>query len=126
MRSFITSLIIAALIISGTVFYTHRIEVVSEKLLKDNRTIISSLKEEDFETASALTSDMAEYVNDKKISLAIIMDHTDLDKIESGIAELEGYIDGRIKTDALAKCNTLDVMIRHMPKNYKLKIENIL
>ena len=69
---------------------------------------------------------MADYVDEKKLSLAIIMDHTDLDKIEMGIAELKGYIEGEIKTDALAKCNSLDVMIRHMPKNYKLKIENVL
>lgn len=126
MKSFIVSLIIGITVIAGTVFYTHRIEVVSEKLSKDNKKLIEVLNDEDFEKALELTNNMDDYVNEKKLSLAIIMDHTDLDKIEMGIAELKGYIEGEIKTDALAKCNSLDVMLRHMPKNYKLKIENVL
>ena len=126
MKSFIVSLIIGITIISATVFFTHRIETVSEKLLKDNRKLIEVLNDENFHQAITLANDMADYVDEKKLSLAIIMDHTDLDKIEMGIAELKGYIEGEIKTDALAKCNSLDVMIRHMPKNYKLKIENVL
>lgn len=126
MKSFIASLIIAVIIVSGTVFYTHRIELVSEKLAEDNQKIISLIEKDDFDSASEFTKDMADYVDKKKIALAIIMDHSDLDKIETSIAELQGYIEGKVKTDSVAKCNTLDVMIRHMPKNYKLKIENIL
>ena len=126
MKSFIISLIIAAIIVGGTVFFTHRIEETSEKLLKDNRKVISCLENDNYKTAHSVTQDMIEFVNEAKISLAIIMDHSDLDKIESGIAELESYIDSEIKADALAKCSVLDVLIRHMPKNYKLKIENIL
>ena len=126
MKSFMVSLGIAILIIGGTMFFTHRIEETSKKLLEDNRKIISCLKDDNYKKAHTITKDMKEYVNETKISLAIIMDHGDLDKIESGIAELESYIDSEIKADALAKCNTLDVLIRHMPKNHKLKIENIL
>lgn len=126
MKSFITSLIIAIIIISSSFFFTHSIEKTSKKLLKDNREIIELIENNDYENAYSLTKDMQEYVNKKKISLAVIMDHGDLDKIESSIAELESYIDHEIKSDALAKCNTLDVIIRHMPKNYKLKIENVL
>ena len=126
MKSFITSLIIAIIIVSSSFFFTHSIEKTSKKLLKDNREIIELIKDDNYEKAYSLTKDMQKYVDKKKISLAVIMDHGDLDKIESGIAELESYIDHEIKPDALAKCNTLDVIIRHMPKNYKLKIENVL
>ena len=126
MKSFITSLIIASVIIVSSFFFTHSIENTSKELLTDNRTIIKLIKNNDYEKAYSLTKDMLEYINKKKTSLAIIMDHGDLDKIESGIAELESYIDNKIKPDALAKCNALDVLIRHMPKNYKLKVENVL
>lgn len=126
MKSFITSLIIAIIIISSSFFFTKSIENTSEDLLADNREIIKLIKNDEYEKAYALTKDMQKFVNKKKTSLAVIMDHGDLDKIESGIAELESYIDNEIKPDALAKCNTLDVLIRHMPKNYKLKIENVL
>lgn len=126
MKSFFTALIIALVIAAGTFFYTHNIEVISEKLLADNRRIITCIKDNEYEEAYELTKNMDEYMNETKISLAVIMDHSDLDKIESGIAELESYILSEIKSDALAKCNALDVLIRHMPKNYKLKIENVL
>ncbi len=126
MKSFLVSLLIGAIVVAGSVFYTSRIEKVSGVLVKSNRDIINYLKEEDYKKAAEVTRNMAEYVDKEKLSLAIIMDHTDLDKIEMGLAELEGYVVGEVQTDALAKCSMIDVMLRHMPKNYKLKLENIL
>ena len=126
MRSFIIALIIAGLIVGGTIFSTYRIEVVSGKILDDNQKVVEAVNSNDFKKAKTLARNMAEYVDDKKMSLSIIMDHGDLDKIEQGVAELEGYIEGEAKFDSLAKCKFLDVLIRHLPRNYKLKIENVL
>lgn len=126
MRSFIISLVIAVLIVGGTVFSTYRIEVVSRKILDDNKKVVDAVNEEDYKKAKDLAQHMAEYVDDKKMSLSLIMDHGDLDKIEQGVAELQGYIEGEAKFDSIAKCKFLDVLIRHLPRNYKLKIENVL
>ncbi len=126
MKSFIAALVIAGLIVSGTIFSTHRIEMVSKKILDDNKNVVAAVKEEDYKKAKSLARNMAEYVDGKKMTMSIIMDHGDLDKIEQGIAELEGYIEGKAKFDAIAKCKFLDVLIRHLPRNYKLKIENVL
>ncbi len=126
MRSFIISLIIAGIVVASSLFFVGEIEKVSKSVGESVEEIVEALDAEDFEKAGALTEEMAEYVDREKITLAVIMDHTQLDKIESEIAELEGYIKGRVKNDALAKCNVIDVQVRHMPKNYKLKIENIL
>lgn len=126
MKSFIVAIIIAGLIVSGTVFSTHRIEVVSRKILDDNKRVVEAVKENDYQKAKVLARQMAEYVDGKKMTMSIIMDHGDLDKIEQGIAELEGYIEGEAQFDSIAKCKFLDVLIRHLPRNYKLKIENVL
>ena len=126
MRSFIISLVIAVLIVGGTVFSTYRIEVVSRKILDDNKKVVDAVNAEDYKKAKDLAQHMAEYVDDKKMSLSLIMDHGDLDKIEQGVAELQGYIEGEAKFDSIAKCKFLDVLIRHLPRNYKLKIENVL
>lgn len=126
MRSFIIALVIAGLIAGGTVFSTYRIEVVSRKILDDNKKVVDAVNEEDYKKAKDLAQHMAEYVDDKKMSLSLIMDHGDLDKIEQGVAELQGYIEGEAKFDSIAKCKFLDVLIRHLPRNYKLKIENVL
>lgn len=126
MKSFIISVIIGIFVVLGSMYYTYSIEKVSKELIEDNKKLVLLLKEEDFKGASKLAGDMADYLDKEKIKLAIIMDHSELDKIEMGIAELEGYIEGEIKTDALAKCSMIDVMVRHMPKNYKVKLENVL
>ena len=126
MRSFIIALGIAVATGGGTTFFTHRIEVVSKKVLEDNKQVVEAVLKDDFERAKKLAHHMAEYVDSKKMTMSLIMDHGDLDKIEQGIAELEGYIEGEVKNDSIAKCKFLDVLIRHLPRNYKLKIENIL
>ena len=48
MKSFIVAIIIAGLIVSGTVFSTHRIEVVSRKILDDNKRVVEAVKENDY------------------------------------------------------------------------------
>ncbi len=126
MKSFIISVIIGILVVWGCMYSTHCIERVSAELKEDNKKIVEFLKKDDYEEAEKVADNMSEYLDKEKTRLAIIMDHTDLDKIELGIAELEGYIEGKIKTDALAKCSMIDVMVRHMPKNYKVKFENVL
>lgn len=126
MRSFTAAVVIAALVIFFSVFYTEKIESTSELLVSENTKISRLLQDENYSEALILTKNMAEYVDRKKLSLAIIMDHSELDKIELSICELAGYIEGEVKTDSLAKCSMLGIMLRHMPKNYKLKIENIL
>lgn len=126
MKSFIAAVIIAVGVICGSLFYTWKIESASDALVSENNQILALLKEESYAEALSRTERMAEYVDKKKLSLSIIMDHSELDKIELAISELAGYIEGEIKTDSLAKCSTLGIMLRHMPKNYRLKIENIL
>lgn len=126
MKSFAVAIVIAVFVVAGSLFYTHQIETVSDSLVSENLRVTQLLEEENYDEALECAEKMAEYVDRKKLSLAIIMDHGDLDKIELSVAELSGYIKGRVQTDSLAKCGMLNVMLRHMPKNYKLKIENIL
>lgn len=126
MRSFIVSVIIAAAIIFACFFHTYHIEKVSVNLLKSNNALHYALENEDFESAEILTENMTEYIKNKKFSLAAIMDHNELNKIETNLAELDTYIKNNVKADALAKCSTIDVILRNMPQNYRLKIENIL
>ena len=58
--------------------------------------------------------------------LAATGNHEEIDKIEITIAELKEYILQHSKADALAHTEALNVLFRHLPKNYKLRTENIL
>ena len=54
MRSFIIALIIAGLIVGGTIFSTYRIEVVSKKILDDNQKVVDAVNANDFKKAKTL------------------------------------------------------------------------
>ena len=49
MKSFVVAIIIAAAVISGSLFSTHQIEKVSDTLSVENSEITEFLKNDDFE-----------------------------------------------------------------------------
>lgn len=126
MKSFIVSVIIAVIVVAWSLFFVNQIEDFSVKLGVDLEGIVLALGREDYSSAGKLAKEMGDYVDEEKLRLAAMLDHTLLDKIETDIAELRGFIECEVKNDAIAKCRVLDVQIRHMPKNHKLKLENIL
>lgn len=126
MKTFFVSISIGILVVAMSVFYTYRLEKVSDSLVSDNKELIEVLENDDFESAEKIAEKMEDYINKKKTVLAIFVNHEDLDKIEFAMAELRGYVECRIKADAISKCVSLDVLLRHMPKNYKLKVGNVL
>ncbi len=126
MKSFIAALIIAVAVVASNVFFLQRVEEFSEVVGAELEKTVAALEAEDYAQAAAVSKAMGEFVDREKLSLAAILDHTQLDKIEVDIAELRSYIECEVKNDAIAKCRSVDVLIRHLPKNHKLKIENIL
>ena len=126
MKSFVTALVITAAIVAGSLFYSMHIDDLSQEMEKSNQEIMELLHAGDFEQAEERVQALSDFVDEKKIALATTMDHSELDRIEMNLSELRGYVEGGMKTDALARCEVLDVLFRHLPKNYKLKLENIL
>ncbi len=126
MKGVIISLCIAVVMVVGSVIYTSHIDAVSEELAEMNRSIIMALEEADFDAAERETVKMAEYLDKKDTVLAATGNHEEIDTIEINVFELVSYIHGEQKTDALARCNVLGFLFEHLPKNYKLKLENIL
>lgn len=126
MKGVIISACIAVVLIAGSIAYTNHIDTVSENFVEMNQSIVMALEEDDFETAEKEIVKMVEYMDKKATVLAATGNHEDLDKIEMNLSELVSYIRGGNQTDALARCNVLGFLFEHLPKNYKLKLENIL
>lgn len=125
MKSFITAMLISAAMIIVSIIYTYHIDSVSKFLISENKKAIENILNEDFEKAAENIQAISTYIETKKITLSATLDHTEIDGIESALAELSQYTDCKNKTDALAKASALNVHLEHLPKNYKLKIENI-
>ncbi len=126
MKSFITSLVIAAFIIAGSIAYGAHIDNVSSELLDINARLTDAVEEDDFDAAMNSVNEARAYFDKKRAMLGATDNHETLDKIELNLQELLSYVEGRAKTDALSRCRVLGCLYEHLPKNYKLKFENIL
>ena len=126
MKSFITSLVIAAFIVAGSIAYGMHIDNVSSELVSINTRLIDTLEADDFEEAEEIVDEVKTYFDKKRAMLGATDNHEVLDKIEINIQELLSYVEGRQKADALSHCRVLGYLYEHLPKNYKLKFENIL
>ena len=126
MKSFIFSIIIAAIIVSGSLIYTNYIDGLSEDMCGYNNEIKELIANNEYEKAGEAVNLLSDFIERKKLALASTMDHNNIDSIERNIAELSVYTKEGQKFDALAKCEVLSVLFEHLPKNYNVVLENIL
>ena len=126
MKSFLCALVIAVVMVAGSFFYTRHIDKISDELTNGNQLIIELVEKGDFSAAVGVVNQLSDFVADKKAVLAATGNHEEIDKIEIYLAELEQYLKDGVRTDALARCSILDKLFEYMPKNYRLRTENIL
>lgn len=126
MKSVIISAILIAIVIWGSAAYTGTLEKVSSELIEINSQISSKLSNDDFNGAMQDIERLEEYIDSKNTFLSAMNNHAELDNIEMNLAELKRYTEGGAHTDAMSKSSVLDFLFAHLPKNYKLRLENIL
>ena len=125
MKSFIIALFLGAFLLVSSKIYIAKLESASQKLLDINASISQSIENEDFSAAADSTKKLSDELSDFETFFAALGNHQEIDNIETSLAELESFIDGEQKYDALSKTNVLTFLFEHLPKNSKLKIENI-
>ena len=126
MKGVIVSLCIAAAIVAGSAAYTSHTKKVSRELSEINAVVMESLENGDYDSAAEEIEKLGGYLEKKRAILSATGNHEELDKIEMNISEMSGYADGQQQTDAIAHCRVLDFLFEHLPKNYELKLGNIL
>lgn len=126
MRGVITAICVAAVVVGSTVWYAHATSEISADLSDINKTVEQSLSNDDFAAAKQSIDNLTRRIDEKRALLAITGNHEQLDKIETSISELSGYVEGGLKTEARIVCRTLAAMLEQIPRDYKLTLENIL
>lgn len=126
MKSVIAALTLILAVVAGGFAYTANLVKVSNELSEMNAAVQSSLENNYIENAEHQIEQMRGYLEDKESVLSAMGDHDELDEIKMNIAELEQYVKGEMKTDALAKSEVLEFLFEHMPENYRLKLRNVL
>lgn len=126
MRSFFAAIQITAAIIAGSFIYTARMDRLSEEMLEKNKEIYSYVQGEDYENAALTIKGAREHLESHSVMLWATGDHSEIMQLEVNLGELFEYVKASERSDALAKCAEMEILLRHMPKNYKIRLENIL
>lgn len=126
MKSFVVSMIIAVILLGGSNLYMKKLEEVSDELSYINNLIYNAIEIDDYETANKEIENLYECIDSSYMFFSSMGNHGELDNIETNLAELKGYTEGKSKYDAMSKCYALSYLFEHLPGNSRLKIENIL
>ena len=126
MKAFVTSIVIAVIIVAGSAMYTHELETISDELVAINDVITENIENGQYDEANGKISELDRYLEEKREMLATTGNHQELDTIQINLSELKRFSQGEMQTDALSRCQVLDFLFHHLPQDYRLKIENIL
>jgi len=126
MKSVIIALIIGSATVFGSIVYTNHLEKISVEMIEINKEIEKDIILENFEEASKKSEQLSGFVREKRTLLDAVGNHQELDEIERNLSELVAFTEENMRADALSKCYSLDFLIKALPRNFKIKIENIL
>lgn len=126
MKSFWAAIVIAVLLIGGGVLFNRHIDNVTKEMSQKEEKITLLINKESFSDAGREIENLKNYIDDKMIVLASVVDHKNIDEIELCVAEIEGFAKEKSRVEALAKCKKLEHLISHLPINYSVTLQNIL
>ncbi len=125
MRSFVWSLVFAAVLLGAMYGYKVYLNDVSENLLTLVDHLDAAAREEDWESAETATDTLADAWEKTGPRLALFTDHDALDDVMQTVAELKGYLRFRESAEFMAETETLRALLEHIPKREALTIYNI-
>lgn len=123
MKSFFFAAAIGIALIAGGMVFDSCIEDFSAEMLKCCEALEKDIKSGD---ASGTAGDVEAFLNSKKTLLASIINHENIDDIESCITEIKAYIAGEDIDEAAVRCEKLKLLIERLPMEYGLSLQNIL
>lgn len=126
MKSFWIAVLIGVFLIGGGVAFNKNIDSVTEEMSEKEKRITALIASSDFSGAEREIEGLGEYIDEKMIVLASVVDHKIIDDIELCVAEIKGYTGERDRPEAMARCKKLEHLINHLPINYKVTLQNIL
>ena len=96
------------------------------EMIEKNKEIEKDILSDNFEEASKKSEQLSGFVREKRTLLDAVGNHQELDEIERSLSELTAFTEENRRADALSKCYSLDFLMKALPRNFKIKIENIL
>lgn len=126
MRSTICAVIILVFIVAGGILSTKALENFSSELYTLTNNVYTFSLMGDYEEAEKNLDKVDSLIEEKKVLIGSMIDHVEFEKIELNFQKLRVYVKERIPMQIKTYCRILDYQIELLPKDYKLKAENIL
>ncbi|MFU0799628.1 MAG: DUF4363 domain-containing protein [Xylanivirga thermophila] len=100
----------------------------AESMAKDIDKLEAAIKDDNWDMASNILEDMHKEWKNVKNKWQMLINHQEIDNIESTLAKVESYVKAKEngKEDALAEIATLKLFLLHIPDKEALRITNIL
>lgn len=126
MKSFVAAAVIASVTVLGGILFNIGIARMSDGLTEDCDAIAYAVAAQNYAAAGENTARFAARLEKGKGTLASIINHEDLEKIELCLSELSAYVAAENKTEAEVRCKKLARLLERLPENYAVRAENIL
>lgn len=126
MKTFIFAMFLAVLAVLGGILFNMQIDKSAKIMAEQEHHISAHLSSEDAKAALEEIEKLIGYIDEKRTVLASTIDHKVIDDIEVCLAEIRGFAEVDEFSLALTQCRRLEHLIRHLPSNYSLTLQNIL
>ncbi len=126
MRMLVTLVIILTIIIGSAFWTNHSLQTSADELAKQIILVNDEVKSGKWESALAQMGKLETTWQNKAKWWPVFLDHQEMDNIEFSLAKAKAYVANQDQALALGQLSELKLMVKHIPLNEKVSIENIL
>ena len=126
MKPMLLAIFFLIVIISGSFLSMYCMSQQSESLQKQLVELERHIDSEDWDKANSLYNNFKQDWTKIDHIWSMLIDHNEIDYINTYIGELEAYLKSQAKTDALAKISSLQWLVKHIPEKEFPTLKNIL
>lgn len=119
-----TSILFLSIMCAG-IYSISTLKSTASKLEDQIIRVEETAKTENWEAATNILSDTKLDWEKSEKSWAILLDHIEIDNIETSITRVEKFIETKNKSMALAEVATLKQYIKHIPEKESFNLKNI-
>ena len=126
MKYILLAVLCLFIIVIGSIASIYYVNNEAEALHKQLNEIEQNIEDENWEKAYALFNSFNEKWTKIDHKWSMIIDHYEIDFINMNLGELEAFIKTKDKSSALAKMNSLQLLVKHIPEKEAPSLKNIL
>ena len=126
MKSFIVAICILLILLVGLWFYNSTLKTIGYENIEKLEVIYSLIEEDKWDESGDVFLVFREEYQKKERIMKALVDHAEMDSIESSLIATEEFIKTRSKPDALDAVARAIFLIKHIEEKNRFSVENVL